>query len=448
MTTRVWLAIAAAAAALVVGFEIGPAYAAANQPPIVGGGVLTVRYEDTYSIHFTASDPDGDALTVVTSPINEDWLGCDGGPATDFTCDYSSSRYYDAAPLPTDPFERTITYAVSDGVSTTTGAWNVTVLPPPTMRITGNATVSEGSEAVVHLELSSNTYGSMVVLANLVDSDDDGAPPLAALQIDIEDGQTAADVHVTIPDDDLAQPTRHLTLRVDRGDAIPYRFVPGENRITVLDNDATAVGDTTAPVVTLHRDLRVERGGDRPARVFFSPPTATDDVDGAIVTDCSPAPLSVLPVGTTNVSCVAADAAGNTAEGSFEITVKRMSTSGLTMLFGRSDHRCVIPGQVVLVSGEGFAAGASVTMFVQTANLDMLPLPTTIADRNGRVRQFVTIPATAAGKADIVVTGPAGASDLMQMIPVRVGDGARHGHRHHTWGHWFRTLSLPTPAGC
>ena len=86
---------------------------------------MTVHYEDDYSIHFTASDPEGDHLTAVTQPVNEDWIGCDGGPATDFTCEYSSSRYYDAAPLPAEPFQRTVSYSVTDGTTTTTGVWTV-----------------------------------------------------------------------------------------------------------------------------------------------------------------------------------------------------------------------------------------------------------------------------------------------------------------------------------
>ena len=86
------MAMTAAAVAMVVGFETGQASAAVNRAPVVSSGSMTVRYDETYLIHFTASAPDGDQLTVVTQPTNADWLSCDGGPATDFTCDYSSSR--------------------------------------------------------------------------------------------------------------------------------------------------------------------------------------------------------------------------------------------------------------------------------------------------------------------------------------------------------------------
>ena len=96
-------------------------------------------------------------LTVVTPPANEDWIGCDDGPATNFTCEYSSSRYYDPAPLPVQPFQRTIRYSVSDGTTTSTGVWTVTVLPPPTLEIVGRPSVTEGGEAVLQLNVASNT---------------------------------------------------------------------------------------------------------------------------------------------------------------------------------------------------------------------------------------------------------------------------------------------------
>ncbi len=156
------------AGSLVGGFDHGSVSAAANQAPTVTSGSLTVRYEDVYTVHFTASDPEGSALTVVMPPVNDDWISCDAGPATDFTCEYSSSRYYDPAPLPTEAFQRTITYSVTDGTNTSTGVWTITVLPPPTMEIVGRPTVTEGGTAVLQLNLSSNTYGSMVVPVHVI----------------------------------------------------------------------------------------------------------------------------------------------------------------------------------------------------------------------------------------------------------------------------------------
>ena len=107
-----------------------------------------------YTVRFTASDPEGSALTVVTPPVNDDWISCDQGPATDFTCDYTSSRYYDATPIPATPFQRTITYSVTDGTSTSTAT--------------------------------------------------------SDLMIDIADGQTSTDVRITVDDDAIDEPTEYF----------------------------------------------------------------------------------------------------------------------------------------------------------------------------------------------------------------------------------------------
>jgi hypothetical protein len=427
-----WLAVAASAAALVIGFETGHASAAANGAPVVSSGSMTVRYEDSYSVHFTASDPEGDPLTVVTQPNNGDLLGCDGGPATDFTCDYSSSRYYDPAPLPTTPFQRTITYSVSDGTTTSTGVWTVTVLPPPTMWITGNPTVTEGGEAVLQLLLSSSSDGSLVVLAHATAVDGEGSAgiPLGDIMIDVADGQTTADVHIPIADDTIGEPTRHFTVSVDQVDAIPYRFVPGGNRVTVLDNDGTAPRDTTPPVMSKHRDLLVERGGSRAARVSFAPPSATDDVDGAVPVVCAPESMSVMPIGHTSVSCSASDRSGNKARSAFDVTVHRSTNAGTAELIGGHGERCAAPGQVVLVKAEGFTPGAEVTIQLQTADQQVIRLQSAHADRKGRVFQIVTIPSTEGGDSDVVITGPAGERDLMRMVPLRIA----RGHHHHGGG--------------
>ncbi|MGZ4671114.1 MAG: Ig-like domain-containing protein [Ilumatobacteraceae bacterium] len=428
MTTRFgWLAMAAAAVSLVVGFEAGHASAAGNQAPVVTSGSMTVRYDETYSVHFTASDPDGDSLTVVTPPTNDDWLGCDGGPATDFTCNYSSSRYYDPAPLPTEPFQRTISYTVTDGTMTSTGVWTVTVLPPPTMQITGDPTVAEGGDAVLKLELSSNPYGSLLVLAHTVAygaGDDTGVP--ADLMIDVADGQTTADVHIPIADDSIDGPTRHFSVVVDQVDAIPYRFVVGGNLVTVLDNDGKPASDTTPPVVGKHRDMIVERAGGLPARVSFSPPSATDDVDGVVPVVCVPGSMSVMPRGRSSVLCTATDKAGNLASTSFGVTLRRPMSAGSAQVFGGFYNACAEPGQMVWVTTEGFTPGSPVTIALQASDQQVIRLQTTTADRRGRVHQVVTVPSAAAGDADLVVTGTAGPNDLVRMLPLRVARGHHH----------------------
>jgi hypothetical protein len=57
------------------------------------------------------------------------------------------------------------------------------------------------------------------------------------------------------------------------------------------------------------------------ARVSFSVPTATDNLDTDVSVTCQPASGATFPIGNTGVTCTASDDAGNTAEASFTITV-------------------------------------------------------------------------------------------------------------------------------
>ena len=63
------------------------------------------------------------------------------------------------------------------------------------------------------------------------------------------------------------------------------------------------------------------------ATVTYDPPTATDENPANPEVSCTPPSGSTFPLGTTTVTCQATDAAGNTATGSFEITVEELPDS-------------------------------------------------------------------------------------------------------------------------
>ena len=414
----------AVAGSLIGGLDYGSAFAAPNQAPVVTSGAVTVHYENVYTIHFTAFDPEGAALTIVTPAVNDDWISCDDGPANDFTCDYSSSRYYDPEPLPTAAFQRTISYSVTDGTTTSTGVWTVTVLPPPVMQIVGNPTVTEGGQATLQLKLSSNPYGALLVPVHAT-AVDGNVVSTSDVMVEVADGQTTADSHIPTIDDAIVQPARHFSVSVNQTDAIPYRFASGGNLVTVLDNDGASSRDSTPPAVSTHRNVIVERGGNRPAFVPYSPPAALDAVDGALSTVCKPAPLSSMPVGLTKVTCSAKDAAGNAASSTFKVTVHNSKSGGSARVIGGGFQQCLTPGQSMWVEAEGFSPNATVTIQLQSSSTSVVRLATVHADKKGRIRQLVTTPPAPAGEADVVVMGPAGNDDLVRMLPVKVAN-ARH----------------------
>jgi hypothetical protein len=81
------------------------------------------------------------------------------------------------------------------------------------------------------------------------------------------------------------------------------------------------VRDTTPPVLTLPAPITVSAGTGGTAVVTYSA-TASDLVSGTVAVTCTPASGSAFAVGTTTVTCVAKDAAGNQSQGSFTVTVQ------------------------------------------------------------------------------------------------------------------------------
>src|SRR5581483_2084964 len=97
---------------------------------------------------------------------------------------------------------------------------------------------------------------------------------------------------------------------------------------TVVDANYTGgttgsltIKDTTPPVLTLPGNITAEATSAAGAIVTFSG-SATDNVDGSAPVTFSPPSGSTFPLGTTTVTATATDHAGNTAHGSFTVTVR------------------------------------------------------------------------------------------------------------------------------
>ncbi len=82
----------------------------------------------------------------------------------------------------------------------------------------------------------------------------------------------------------------------------------------------TSSMDTTPPEITVPGDLTVNATSPDGAVVEFTA-TATDDVDGSVSVDCTPASGSTFAIGDTTVVCTAEDNSGNEATESFTIHV-------------------------------------------------------------------------------------------------------------------------------
>lgn len=110
-------------------------------------------------------------------------------------------------------------------------------------------------------------------------------------------------------------------------------FPTGTTRVTctaqdAAGNEATPTtfqvivtgGDLSGPVVTVPDDAVVETTGPSGASYSFTA-SAFDDEDGALTPTCNPASGSTFPMGATQVTCSATDAAGNTGSAAFTVTV-------------------------------------------------------------------------------------------------------------------------------
>ncbi len=81
------------------------------------------------------------------------------------------------------------------------------------------------------------------------------------------------------------------------------------------------VRDTTAPTVAVHANVTVEATGPSGASVGFTPPTASDLVNGSVAVSCVPGAGATFALGSSLVTCTATDAAGNAGSSSFAVLV-------------------------------------------------------------------------------------------------------------------------------
>jgi hypothetical protein len=158
-------------------------------------------------------------------------------------------------------------------------------------------------------------------------------------------------------------------------------FALGTASFTV---NVSAPLDTTAPSLALPANITAEATGPSGAVVNFSA-TATDDNPVNPVVTCVPASGSTFPLGETTVGCSATDIAGNTAVGSFTVTVvdttapeitvpsditaEQTSPAGAAVTFSASAVD-IVDGEVTPVctpaSGDTFAAGTTVVTCTAT----------------------------------------------------------------------------------
>jgi hypothetical protein len=157
-------------------------------------------------------------------------------------------------------------------------------------------------------------------------------------------------------------------------------FSFGTTEVTCSATDSTGnagsaffnviVQDSAAPVVTVPADMTVEATGSTGAVVTFTA-TASDVVDGSLAPTCTPSSGSTFALGSTGVTCSAADKAGNAASASFKVNVLDKTPPKLTL-----------PADMTVQAATG-ASGAVVKYSVSASDLVDGSVPVTCTPASG-----------------------------------------------------------------
>jgi hypothetical protein len=104
--------------------------------------------------------------------------------------------------------------------------------------------------------------------------------------------------------------------------------------LSASDAFVVTVVDTTDPTIADHAAVLATTDAPSGAPVSYEPPTASDIVDDDVDVDCLPASGADFPVGTTTVTCTAADESGNTASSTFDVTVQHVPSQTAAAVWG------------------------------------------------------------------------------------------------------------------
>ena len=159
----------------------------------------------------------------------------------------------------------------------------------------------------------------------------------------------------------------------------------------VAGNTATAtftvtVEDTTAPTWTVPADITEEATSASGAVVNYT--ASASDIVGVASSSCSPVSGSTFAIGTTPVTCTAADAAGNTGTASFNVTVEDTTAPTWTVPADITEEATSASGAVVNYTASasdivGVASSSCSPVSGSTFAIGTTPVTCTAADAAG-----------------------------------------------------------------
>jgi hypothetical protein len=200
------------------------------------------------------------------------------------------------------------------------GARPVTCAPAPDSTFPLGETTVNCSTSDIRGNVASGSFQVEVL---------DTTPPALTLPAPIEEEAVAPEgnvVEFTASAADAVDGDRPVRCDPSTGSTFPV----GSTEVTCTAQDsrgnrvtetfAVDIVDTTAPSLVLPSPITEEAGAAEGNDIAYIA-TATDIVDGDVAVSCAPPSGSTFPVSTTDVTCTATDTRGNTATGSFSVTV-------------------------------------------------------------------------------------------------------------------------------
>ena len=192
--------------------------------------------------------------------------------------------------------------------------------------------------------------------------------------------------------------------------AITYTYAGDGNFNGAGGAGAMTVVDTTPPTIDAHANLTAEATSASGAVVTYSAPATHDAVSGNGVANCSPASGSTFALGTTTVTCTAADAHNNSASATFSVTITDSTAPAITVPANITATATTPSGATVTFPASALDAVDGVRPVTCTpASGSLFPIGATTvtctaADtRNNSASRSFTVTVTAPSQAGLIV---------------------------------------------
>ena len=139
--------------------------------------------------------------------------------------------------------------------------------------------------------------------------------------------------------------------------------------VTIVNTAAT--GDTTPPTLSQPDNIVQQTTLANGATVNYTLPTATDNEAVTFGPSCTPSSGSLFSIGSTTVTCIARDEAGNQGSVSFNVVVTQPATLVENTLTLQLDQTSYVSGDSINIAGVaiGDVSDVSITILAPNGNI-------------------------------------------------------------------------------